>query len=112
MKHCGEQEVLINVVNATIRLFPRKHFHLYLQQLQLYYYMQKVASGNMGNPKKSMECPICNKVLYDRSTWNRHMRIHTGKKKFGRNPKSDRDWKDRKKIEIRSKKDRNVCKCL
>ena len=30
------------------------------------------------------------------------------KKKFGRNPKSDRDWKDRKKIEI----SRNVSKCL
>ena len=29
-------------------------------------------------------------------------------KKFGRNPKSDRDWKDRKKIEI----SRNVSKCL
>ena len=29
------------------------------------------------------------------------------KKKFGRNPKSDRDWKDRKKIEI-SKKDRKI----
>ena len=28
-------------------------------------------------------------------------------KKFGRNPKSDRDWKDRKKIEI----SRNVSKC-
>ena len=85
MMHCGEQkyrqEVLIKIVNAAIRVFPRKYFHLYLQQLQLYYYMQKVASGNMGNPKKSMECPICNKVLYDRSTWNRHMRIHTGKKK-------------------------------
>lgn len=53
-----------------------------VSQLQLYYYMQKVASGNMGNPKKSMECPICNKVLYDRSTWNRHMRIHTGEKPY------------------------------
>ena len=28
-------------------------------------------------------------------------------KKFGRNPKSDRDWKDRKKIEI-SKEDRKI----
>ena len=27
------------------------------------------------------------------------------RKKFGRNPKSDRDWKDRKKIEIYKKKD-------
>ena len=34
------------------------------------------------NPQKSMECPICNKVLYDRSTWNRHMRIHTGEKPY------------------------------
>ena len=30
------------------------------------------------------------------------------KKKIGRNPKSDRDWKDRKRIEI----SRNVSKCL
>ena len=29
-------------------------------------------------------------------------------KKFERNPKSERDWKDRKKIEI----SRNVSKCL
>ena len=43
--------------------------------------------------------------------------INESKKKFGRNPKSDRDWKDRKKIEV-SKKDRkkieisrNVSKC-
>ena len=49
-----------------------------LQQLQLYYYMQKVASAGMGNPKERKECPICSKTLYDRSTWNRHMRIHTG----------------------------------
>ena len=28
-------------------------------------------------------------------------------KKFGRNPKSDRDWKDRKKIE-RSREDRKI----
>ena len=28
-------------------------------------------------------------------------------KKFGRNPKSDRDWKDRKKIKI-SKEDRKI----
>ena len=48
------------------------------QQLQLYYYMQKVASAGMGNPKERKECPICSKTLYDRSTWNRHMRIHTG----------------------------------
>ena len=32
-------------------------------------------------------------------------------KKFGRNPKSDRDWKDRKKIEI-SKKGQNIEKRL
>jgi len=48
-------------------------------QLQLYYYMQKVASAGMGNPKERKECPICGKTLYDRSTWNRHMRIHTGR---------------------------------
>ena len=51
-------------------------------QLQLYYYMQKVASAGMGNPKERKECPICGKTLYDRSTWNRHMRIHTGKSHF------------------------------
>ena len=28
------------------------------------------------------------------------MKMSKKKKKFGRNPKSDRDWKDRKKIEI------------
>ena len=51
-------------------------------QLQLYYYMQKVASAGMGNPKERKECPICGKTLYDRSTWNRHMRIHTGRLYF------------------------------
>ena len=44
--------------------------------------MQKVASAGMGNPKERKECPICSKTLYDRSTWNRHMRIHTGKLKL------------------------------
>ena len=44
--------------------------------------MQKVASAGMGNPKERKECPICGKTLYDRSTWNRHMRIHTGRSFF------------------------------
>ena len=44
--------------------------------------MQKVASAGMGNPKERKECPICGKTLYDRSTWNRHMRIHTGEFSF------------------------------
>ena len=40
------------------------------------------------------------------------------RKKFGRNPKSDRDWKDRKKIEMSRnvsnylELSRNVSKCL
>ena len=46
--------------------------------MQLYYYMQKLQTAGMGNPKERKECPICAKTLYDRSTWNRHMRIHTG----------------------------------
>ena len=49
-------------------------------QMQLYYYMQKLQTAGMGNPKERKECPICGKTLYDRSTWNRHMRIHTGEK--------------------------------
>jgi hypothetical protein len=48
--------------------------------MQLYYYMQKLQTAGMGNPKERKECPICGKTLYDRSTWNRHMRIHTGNK--------------------------------
>jgi len=51
-------------------------------QMQLYYYMQKLQSAGMGNPKERKECPICGKTLYDRSTWNRHMRIHTGEKPY------------------------------
>jgi hypothetical protein len=54
----------------------------WIANLQLYYYMQKVASAGMGNPKERKECPICGKTLYDRSTWNRHMRIHTGEKPY------------------------------
>jgi Zinc finger, C2H2 type len=56
--------------------------------------MQKVAAAGMGNPKERKECPICGKTLYDRSTWNRHMRIHTGKlHRFnGFVKKSDNVW--------------------
>ena len=38
----------------------------------------KHGQGVKNGMRKNCVCPVCQKVLYDRSTLNKHMRVHTG----------------------------------
>eukprot|EP00088_Acartia_fossae_P000963 TRINITY_DN10358_c0_g1_i1.p1 TRINITY_DN10358_c0_g1~~TRINITY_DN10358_c0_g1_i1.p1 ORF type:complete len:369 (+),score=99.35 TRINITY_DN10358_c0_g1_i1:37-1107(+) len=42
----------------------------------------KHGEGVKNGMRKNCVCPVCEKVLYDRSTLNKHMRVHTGARPY------------------------------